>query len=217
MTATKTRGKSAMNPAPSVPIQSQLARCPWVDLSKPDYVAYHDDEWGVPVTDDRLMFEYLILEGAQAGLSWYTVLRKRDAYRRAFAQFDIRKVAAFSVAKIDQLMTNEGLIRHRPKLAAAVTNARASLEVQAEFGSLCRYIWSFVDHRPIVNRPRDRADYRVTSPESDRLSADLKRRGFKFVGSTIIYAYMQATGLYDDHAQDCFRAHQIVTCKKIAE
>ena len=184
-------------------------RCPWVDLSKPDYVAYHDEEWGVPVTDDRTMFEYLTLESAQAGLSWYTVLRKRAAYRRAFVQFDVAKVARFTAARINRLMTDEGLIRNRQKLEAAVGNARAYLALQAEFGSFCDYIWSYVEHRPIVNRPRSRADYLATSPLSDRLSVDLKCRGFKFVGSTIIYAHMQATGLINDHAHDCFRGPQI--------
>ena len=185
-------------------------RCPWVDLSKLDYVAYHDQEWGVPVRDDRIMFEFLTLECAQAGLSWYTVLRKRAAYRRAFADFEPAKVARFGPAKVEKLLLDEGLIRNRQKIAAAVSNARAYLEVQAEFGSFCTYVWSFVNGRPVMNAPRTRADYAATSPASDRLSADLKRRGFKFVGSTIVYAHMQATGLVNDHARDCFRRREIM-------
>lgn len=179
-------------------------RCPWVELDKPDYVAYHDSEWGVPVWDDQRMFEYLILEGAQAGLSWYTVLRKRDAYRAAFANFEVAKVARYSDAKLDKLMENTGLVRNRLKLQSARSNARAYLKVQEEFGSFCAYIWAYVNNTPQKNAPRTRADFRATSPESDRLSADLKRRGFKFVGSTIIYALMQATGLVNDHTVDCF-------------
>ena len=185
-------------------------RCPWVELDKPDYVAYHDTEWGVPVYDEQLMFEYLILEGAQAGLSWYTVLRKRAAYRQAFANFDIAKVARFPASKVETLMSNAGLVRNRQKLESAVGNAKAFLKVQEEFGSFCAFIWNFVDNTPQVNAPRTRADYRATSPESDRLSAELKRRGFKFVGSTIMYAHMQATGLVNDHAHDCFRQRELV-------
>lgn len=190
-------------------VSDQRTRCPWVELDKPDYVAYHDSEWGVPVRDDRLMFEYLILEGAQAGLSWYTVLRKRDAYREAFANFEIEKVARFPASKVETLMGNAGLVRNRQKLESAIGNARACLELKQEFGGLCDYIWSFVDNVPQVNAPRTRADYRATSAESDRLSKELKRRGFKFVGSTIMYAFMQATGLVNDHAHDCFRQREL--------
>jgi DNA-3-methyladenine glycosylase I len=185
-------------------------RCPWVDLGKPDYVAYHDEEWGVPVRDDRLMFEYLILEGAQAGLSWYTVLRKREAYRKAFANFEVGKILRYDAARLASLMENEGLVRNRQKIESVVTNARACVEVQKEFGSLCAYLWRFVDDRPQVNAPRDRADFRATSPESDALSRDLKKRGFKFVGSTIMYAHMQAVGMVNDHTQDCFRQREVV-------
>ena len=191
-------------------VQDGRPRCPWVELAKADYVAYHDQEWGVPVHDDHLMFEYLTLEGAQAGLSWYTVLRKRDAYRKAFANFDIARVARFDARKIDALMANEGLVRHRQKLESTVGNARACLAVQKEFGSLCAFVWSFVEPAPLVNAPRTRAEYRATSAQSDRLSAALKRRGFKFVGSTIMYAFMQATGLVNDHAHDCFRQSELV-------
>jgi DNA-3-methyladenine glycosylase I len=190
-------------------VEKARERCPWVDLGKPDYVAYHDREWGVPVHDDRLMFEYLTLESAQAGLSWYTVLRKRAAYQRAFAAFDPVKVARFGPARIERLLADPGLIRNRQKIVAAVGNAARFLEVQAEWGSFCAYLWAFVDGRPICNAPRSLAEYRATSPESDRMSADLKRRGFKFVGSTIMYAHMQATGLVNDHAANCFRRLEV--------
>lgn len=185
-------------------------RCPWVDLTKPDYVAYHDREWGVPVHDDRLHFEFLLLEGAQAGLSWYTVLRKRSAYRAAFADFDPQRVARFGEAEVAALLTNPGIIRNRQKVQAAVTNARAFLDLQQEFGSFEAYVWRFVDGRPIVNSLRELSDYPATSPESDALSKDLKQRGFKFVGSTIVYAHMQATGLVNDHSTDCFRRAEIL-------
>ena len=196
-------------------VADQRPRCPWVELDKPDYVAYHDTEWGVPVHDDRVMFEYLTLEGAQAGLSWYTVLRKREGYRAAFADFDIETVARFPARKIETLMANAGLVRNRQKLEATLGNARACLQLQAEFGSVCQYLWSFVDHAPQVNAPRSRADFRATSPASDHMSRELKRRGFKFVGSTIMYAFMQATGLVNDHTHDCFRQAQLVkkACK----
>jgi DNA-3-methyladenine glycosylase I len=185
-------------------------RCPWVDLSKPDYVAYHDVEWGVPVFDDRTLFEFLTLESAQAGLSWYTVLRKREHYRRAFANFDVGKVARFRDARIEKLMADPGLIRNRLKLTAAVNNAQRFLEVQREFGSFASYMWQFVDGRPKVNRPRTLQDCPARSAESDAMSKDLKRRGFRFVGSTICYAHMQATGMVNDHVADCFRRPEII-------
>lgn len=187
-----------------------MHRCPWVDLDKADYIAYHDDEWGVPLHDDQQLFEFLTLESAQAGLSWYTVLRKRDNYRKAFAQFDPKKVARFSEKKIAALLQDPGIIRNRLKVNAAVSNARLFLDVQEEFGSFDAYIWRFVDGEPIVNELRDLADYPSTSPESDALSKDLKQRGFKFVGSTIIYAHMQATGMINDHALDCYRRSEII-------
>jgi DNA-3-methyladenine glycosylase I len=187
-----------------------LHRCPWVDPSKPDYVAYHDEEWGVPVHDDRILFEFLTLEAAQAGLSWYTVLRKREAYRKAFAGFDPGKVARFDARKMEALLANPGIIRNRQKIAAAVENARRFLEVQEEFGSFAAYAWRFVDGKPVVNAPRALKDYRATSPESDAFSKDLKKRGFKFVGSTIMYAHMQATGMVNDHAVDCFRRKAVM-------
>ena len=186
-----------------------LVRCPWVDPEKPDYVAYHDEEWGVPVHDDRTQFEFLTLEAAQAGLSWYTVLRKRENYRAAFAGFDPAKVARFGARDVARLMADAGLIRNRLKIQAAITNAQRFLEVQKEFGSFSAYIWGFVGGKPKVNTFRGKGDYVATSPESDALSADLRKRGFKFVGSTIVYAHMQATGLINDHIVSCHR-HQAV-------
>jgi len=188
-----------------------LQRCPWLDLDKPDYVAYHDREWGVPVHDDRKHFEFLTLESAQAGLSWYTVLRKRANYRQAFAKFDPAKVARFSAVTVEQMLQDPGLIRNRRKLNAAVENARHFLAVQDEFGSFSTYIWRFVGGEPIVNEFRTLADLPATSRESDALSKDLKSRGFKFIGSTVIYAHMQATGMVNDHLVDCFR-HRAVRC-----
>lgn len=185
-------------------------RCPWLDLDKADYVAYHDDEWGVPVHDDRTLFEFLTLEAAQAGLSWYTVLRKRANYRKSFAQFDPVKVARFNEAKIAVLLQDPGLIRNRLKVHAAVNNAQRFLEVQDAFGSFDAYSWRFVDGAPIVNELCGEADYTATSPASDALSKDLKQRGFKFVGSTIVYAHMQACGMVNDHVLDCFRRREIL-------
>lgn len=188
-----------------------LRRCPWVDLGKPDYVEYHDKEWGVPVHDDRLIFEFLTLESAQAGLSWYTVLRKRENYRKAFAGFDPVKVARYGRGRLEALLENPGIIRNRQKIAAAINNAGRFLTVQEEFGSFDAYIWRFVDGRPIVrNRLRALKDYPATSPESDALSKDLKQRGFQFVGSTICYAHMQATGMVNDHALRCFRRREVI-------
>ncbi len=187
-----------------------LQRCPWLDLDKPDYVAYHDREWGVPVHDDRKHFEFLTLESAQAGLSWYTVLRKRANYRQAFAKFDPAKVARFNAAKVEQMLQDPGLIRNRRKISAAVENARHFLAVQDEFGSFSAYIWRFVGGEPLVNEFRTLADLPATSRESDALSKDLKSRGFKFIGSTVIYAHMQATGMVNDHVLDCFRRRQIL-------
>ena len=178
--------------------------------SKADYVGYHDHEWGVPVYDDPTIFEFLTLESAQAGLSWYTVLKKRTYYRKAFADFRVDRVARFDDRKVEQLLQNPGLIRNRLKIVAAIHNARMFLEVQTEFGSFADYIWRFVDGYPKVNRLRRTEDYPATSPESDALSRDLKRRGFKFVGSTICYAHMQATGMVNDHAIDCYRRREII-------
>jgi DNA-3-methyladenine glycosylase I len=186
-------------------------RCPWVDESKPDYVAYHDTEWGVPVHDDRTIFEFLTLEAAQAGLSWYTVLRKRDAYREAFAGFEPDKVARFDKRHIERLLSNQGIIRNRLKILAAVNNAKKFVAVQDQFGGFDAYIWRFVGSKPIVNKLRNLKDYGASSAESDALSRDLKQRGFKFVGSTICYAHMQATGLVNDHVMTCFRRKEIVS------
>ncbi len=187
-----------------------LQRCPWLNLDKPDYVAYHDREWGVPVHDDHKHFEFLTLESAQAGLSWYTVLHKRANYRQAFAEFDPAKVARFSAVTVEQMLQDPGLIRNRRKISAAVENARHFLAVQDEFGSFSAYIWRFVDGEPIVNEFRTLADLPATSRESDALSKDLKSRGFKFIGSIVIYAHMQATGMVNDHVLDCFRRSQIL-------
>jgi len=189
---------------------SKIKRCPWVDLAKPDYVEYHDREWGVPVHDDRTIFEFLTLEGAQAGLSWYTVLRKREAYRMAFANFDPQKVARYGQRQVDALLKNDGIIRNRAKILATINNAKIFLEVQREFGSFDAYIWRFVGGKPLVHRLRTHKDYPATSPESDALSKDLRERGFKFVGSTICYAHMQATGMVNDHVAGCFRRQPII-------
>jgi len=187
-----------------------IKRCTWVDLNKPDYVAYHDEEWGVPVYDDRKIFEFLILEGAQAGLSWYTVLRKRENYREAFDQFDPEKVARYDEEKITQLLQNPGIIRNRLKVTAAVNNAQKFLDVASELGSFSDYIWQFVDGEPVVNTISRNEEPPATSKESDLLSRDLRQRGFKFVGSTICYAHMQATGMVNDHVLDCFRREEII-------
>ena len=178
-------------------------RCGWVG-TKPHFITYHDCEWGVPIHDDRKHFEMLLLEGAQAGLTWETILLRREGYRRAFASFDPKKVARFTAKKQAELLTNPGIIRNRLKVDSAVTNAKAFLAVQEEFGSFDAYVWSFVGGEPIVNRWKRMSDVPATNVVSDTLSKDLKKRGFRFVGSTIMYAYMQAAGLVDDHTDDCF-------------
>jgi DNA-3-methyladenine glycosylase I len=179
-----------------------MKRCTWA--SNDVNIPYHDTEWGVPVHDDHRLFEFLVLEGAQAGLSWDTILKKREAYRHAFSGFDPVKVARFSDSKIEKLMTNDGIIRNRLKIASAVSNAKAFLAVQKELGSFDQYVWSFVGNKSLVNRRRG-GDVPATTPISDSLSKDLRRRGFNFVGSTIMYAFMQATGLVNDHLVTCFR------------
>ena len=184
-------------------------RCEWCANSFDEYVRYHDEEWGVPVYDDRTHFEFLILEGAQAGLSWATILKRRDGYRKAFANFDPEIVSKYDQRKIDLLLQDTGIIRNKLKVNGAVTNAIRFLEVQSEFGTFSDYIWSFVNHKPIINQWATMKDVPATSVESDALSKDLKRRGFKFVGSTIMYAHMQATGLVNDHTTDCFRYKQV--------
>ena len=184
---------------------SDPQRCFWVSLDKAFYVDYHDNEWGVPVHEDVRHFEMLTLEGAQAGLSWETILRKRDNYRRAFAQFDPARVARFTEARVAKLLLDPGLVRNRLKIQSTVTNARAFLAIQKEFGSFDAYVWQFVGNRPIHRKRKTRADVPARTEESDLLSKDLQKRGFRFVGSTIIYAYMQAVGLVNDHTTDCFR------------
>ncbi|MDH3613496.1 MAG: DNA-3-methyladenine glycosylase I [Gammaproteobacteria bacterium] len=182
-----------------------VTRCQWAEGVSLDYIEYHDKEWGVPVFDDRVQFEFLILEGAQAGLSWSTILNKRDGYRRAFADFDPVKVARFTDKRVERLLLDPGIVRNRLKVRSAVGNAKAFLAVQQEFGSFSDYIWAFVGGKPLQNRFENDGDIPATSPESDTLSKDLKARGFKFVGSTIIYAHMQATGMVNDHVVGCFR------------
>jgi len=184
-------------------------RCPWVDAENPLVLEYHDYEWGVPVHDDRKLFEFLVLEGAQAGLSWTTILRKRENYRRAFAGFDPRKVAAFDAKKIKALLDDPGIVRNRLKVNSAVTNAKAFLAVQKEFGSFDSYMWSFVKGKPIRNKWRRLAQIPAVSPEAERMSKDLVKRGFRFVGPTICYSHMQATGMVNDHLVDCFRYSEI--------
>lgn len=178
-------------------------RCAWCN-DDPLYIDYHDQEWGRPVYDDQKLFEFLILEGAQAGLSWITILKKRQRYRQVFAEFDPAKVARFSEKKIAQLLQDPGIIRNRLKVNSAVINAKAFLKIQKEYGTFSEYLWSYVDGKPIVNRWKTMKQVPATSAISDALSKDLKKRGFKFVGSTICYAYMQAVGLVNDHTQDCY-------------
>ncbi len=181
-------------------------RCSWVPDEDPLYAEYHDREWGVPVHDDRVLFEFLILEGAQAGLSWRTILGRREGYRLAFADFDPVAVARFTPEDHARLMTDPGIIRNRLKVAAATKNAVGFLEVQAEYGTFSKYLWSWTDGQVIVNRPRSSGELPAQTTLSEQLSADLKKRGFTFVGPTIMYAYLQAVGVVDDHAADCFRA-----------
>lgn len=183
-------------------------RCSWC-LGFDQYIQYHDREWGVPVHDDRVHFEFLILEGAQAGLSWSMILKKREGYRKSFADFDPAKVARFTSSKIEKLLQNPGIVRNKLKVNAAVNNAKRFLEVQKEFGSFDHYIWRFVNGKPIVNSWRSMKKVPATSRESDALSKDLIQRGFKFVGSTVIYAHMQACGLVNDHMVDCFRYQEV--------
>jgi DNA-3-methyladenine glycosylase I len=179
-------------------------RCGWA--TTPLSIAYHDEEWGVPVHDDRVLFEFITLEGAQAGLSWETILKKRESYREAFAGFDPAKVARFTPARVERLLHNPGIVRNRLKVESAVTNAKAFLAIQRELGSFDAYVWGFVDGKPRANRRREFKDVPAQTPDSDTLSRDLSKRGFRFVGSTICYAFMQAVGLVDDHVAGCFRS-----------
>jgi len=179
-------------------------RCGWC-LSDPIYVAYHDNEWGTPVHDDKVLFEFLILESFQAGLSWITILKKRENFRKAFANFDVKKVAKFDQKKFDELMQNEGIIRNRLKIAAAINNAQHFMEIQKEFGSFDKYVWSFTGGKPLVNSRKTLRDVPPKTDISDAMSKDMGKRGFKFRGTTICYAFMQAVGIVDDHIEGCFR------------
>ena len=188
-------------------------RCPWCG-DDPLYVHYHDTEWGVPVHDDRLLFEFLVLEGAQAGLSWLTILRKREGYRKAFAKFDPSVVARWGEPEIGQLIQDPGIVRNRAKVTAAIGNARSFLNVQEQHGSFAAYIWSFVDGAPIQNRFTTLDEVPAATPLSERISRDLKQRGFRFVGPTIVYAHMQATGMVNDHLVDCYRYDEIASATR---
>ena len=188
-------------------------RCEWAG-SGPLYLKYHDEEWGKPLHDDRRLFELLVLEGAQAGLSWLTVLRKRGNYREAFDRFDAKKVASYDSKKIKRLLSNAGIIRNRLKIESAVGNAKAFLKVQKEFGSFDSYLWGFVSHRPVQNHFKNLKQIPPRTPASDAMSADLKNRGFRFVGSTIAYAFMQAAGLVNDHVVSCFRYHHLIEARE---
>ena len=190
-------------------MRKQYTRCAWAGTTNPLMLEYHDREWGVPVSDDRKHFEFLVLEAAQAGLSWSIVLSKREGYRRAFSQFDPAKVARYTKPRVEKLVADPAIIRNRMKIEAAVRNARAFLAVQDEFGSFNAYCWQFVDGRPRLNRWKTMSEIPATSPESDAFSKDLKRRGFSFVGSTVIYAHMQAVGMVNDHLVGCFRYRQV--------
>ncbi len=182
-----------------------IERCPWLDTSKADYVEYHDNEWGVPIHDDKTMFEFLVLESAQAGLSWYTILKKREGYRQLFADFDVQKVAQFTEEDVTRLLQDPSIVRNRLKIEAAINNAKRFIEIQEEFGSFCRFVWSYVNNQTINNSPTTLEDYVATSAVSDKLAKDLKKRGFKFLGSTTLYSHLQATGLINDHSANCFK------------
>jgi DNA-3-methyladenine glycosylase I len=185
------------------PARHELIRCGWAKGER--YIQYHDEEWGVPVHDDRTLFEFLILEGAQAGLSWSTILSKRENYRRAFDGFDPRRIADYRPKKIQALLADPGIVRNKLKIASAIGNAKAFLRVQEEFGTFDRYIWQFVGGKPLINKRKSLREVPARTPESDAMSKDLQRRGFRFVGSTICYAFMQAIGMVNDHVVDCFR------------
>ena len=184
---------------------SNCTRCDWVNLHNPLYVQYHDEEWGTPVYDDNTLFEFLVLEGAQAGLSWETILNKREGYRQAFDQFDYEAVARYDQYKVEELRQNPGIVRNRLKIQATIHNAQRLIEVRQEYGSFSEYIWQFVDGTPIVNHWKSNSEVPATTALSDKMSKELKKKGFKFAGSTICYAYMQATGMVNDHVVDCFK------------
>ena len=189
-------------------MDSDKVRCGWCGTD-PLYVQYHDEEWGVPVKDDKTLFEFLLLETFQAGLSWITILRKRENFREAFNDFDYEKIAKYDQSKIDSLLQNKGIIRNKLKVHSAVTNAKAFMEIQREFGSFSKYIWGFVNAKPVKNKLKSYKDAPATTALSDAVSKDLKKRGFKFVGSTVIYAHMQATGMVNDHMESCFRYNEV--------
>jgi len=184
-------------------------KCSWA-TSKPLDEKYHDEEWGMPLYDDELLFEFLILEGAQAGLSWSTILAKRENYRKAFDQFDAKKIAKYDQKKIDELLVNSGIVRNKLKINATITNANVFLEIQKEYGSFSKYIWDFVDGKPIQNHWKTREEVPANTAISDHMSKTLKKRGFKFIGTTICYAFMQATGMVNDHTTDCFRHKEVI-------
>ena len=188
---------------------AEKIRCKWC-VGIPIYEQYHDEEWGVPVFEDQKLFEFLILETFQAGLSWITVLKKRESFRLAFDDFDYKKVALYSEEKVQELLQDSGIIRNQLKIRAAVSNALAFMEIQKEFGSFSKYIWQFVDGKPIINNIKSVSEIQATTPLSDAISKDLKKRGLKFVGSTVIYAHMQATGIVNDHVQDCWKRSEII-------
>ena len=194
---------------PSETAKKKIQRCAWAEGTSLNYIKYHDEEWGVPVWDDRGQFEFLTLEGAQAGLSWSTILNKREGYRKNFADFDPAKVARFTKKRVEKILTDPGIVRNRLKVESTVSNAKAFLKVQDEFGSFSDYIWGWVDGKPVQNEFRKDSDVPATSPLSDTISKDLKKRGFRFVGSTIIYAHMQATGIVNDHVVTCFRYEEV--------
>tara|TARA_R100000935_G_scaffold55161_1_gene84849 strand:+ start:47 stop:622 length:576 start_codon:yes stop_codon:yes gene_type:complete len=189
-------------------IKSTKTRCKWCGTN-PLYIKYHDEEWGVPVKDDKIIFEFLLLETFQAGLSWITILRKRENFRIAFDDFDYKKIAGYDQSKINSLLQNAGIVRNKLKVHAAVTNAQNFIQIQNEFGSFSKYMWSFVDNKPINNSWKTQEDVPATTALSDKLSKDLKKRGFKFVGSTVVYAHMQAVGMVNDHIRDCFRYNEV--------
>ncbi|MCF6440375.1 DNA-3-methyladenine glycosylase I [Pseudoalteromonas luteoviolacea] len=185
-------------------------RCLWLDVSKPDYVAYHDQEWGVPIWNDHKLFEFITLESAQAGLSWYTILKKRENYRAAFKEFDVQKVANMSEQDVDMLMDNKGIVRNKAKILATINNAQRFIEVQSAFGSFAKYQWAFVDFTPIINDIKSKDDYPTTSEISQIFAKDLKKRGFKFLGPITVYAHMQACGMVNDHDNDCHRKQPLI-------
>lgn len=182
----------------------ELKRCPWAENKEPYYQKYHDTEWGRPVKNDQTHFEFMVLECAQAGLSWATILSRREAYSKAYSGFDVQKVAKFTPKKVESMLKDESIIRNRLKINSSINNAKLFIEIQKEFGSFNKYIWSFVGNKPIIRKNKKASDFRATSKESDALSADLKKRGFKFTGSTVMYSHMQACGLVMDHSVDCF-------------